>query len=98
MQVLVVEDNRVLASVLHRGLSDAGHAVVQVGDGIAAVDAATCAEFDAIVLNVILPGLDGIEVARRLRQQSVEAPIVYLTARHALPDVVEGLNAGAMTT
>ena len=95
MRVLVVEDEPKLANLLARGLREEGHAVDIAARGEDAVWMATAAPFDVIVLDVMLPGLDGFAVCRRLRDQDVWTPVLMLTARDAVEDRVEGLDAGA---
>jgi two-component system OmpR family response regulator len=95
MRVLIVEDERKLAELLARGLREEGHAADIAGDGEKAVWMAQAARFDVIVLDVMLPGLDGFEVCRRLRAQDVWTPVLMLTAREAVEDRVAGLDAGA---
>lgn len=95
MRVLVVEDELKMASLLLRGLTEEGHAVDVARTGDDAVWMAGAAEYDAIVLDVMLPGADGFEVCRRLREQEVWVPVLMLTARNAVEDRVAGLDAGA---
>jgi DNA-binding response OmpR family regulator len=93
--VLVVEDDRKLAASVRRGLEDAGLATDVVGDGAEALEAALTTAYDVILLDVMLPGMGGIEVSRRLRGRRVRAPILMLTARDSIDDRVTGLEAGA---
>src|SRR3977135_3302956 len=95
MWVLVVEDETSMGEVLRQGLEEHNHTVTLVRDGIAGLHAAETCAVDVIVLDVMLPGLNGIEVARRLRSAGRRAPIVMLTASDAPADVVNGLDAGA---
>lgn len=95
MRVLVAEDNTRMARLLRRGLEENGYAVDIVGDGTEAVWMGEENGYAAIVLDVMLPGLDGFEVCRRLREHGQWAPVVMLTARTAIADRVEGLDAGA---
>src|SRR5690349_14897366 len=95
VRVLVIEDDERLADVLVRGLADAGHEVDVRHSGPDGLAAATAAEHDAVVLDWMLPGLDGPEVCRELRARGVATPVLMLTARHAVPDRVDGLDAGA---
>jgi DNA-binding response OmpR family regulator len=93
--VLVIEDELSMGQLLRQGLEEANHTVTLAHDGLeGAYVGETCA-IDAIVLDVMLPGLDGIEVARRLRSAGRHVPILMLTARDAPADVVRGLDAGA---
>jgi DNA-binding response OmpR family regulator len=93
--VLVIEDEISMGELLRHGLEAANHTVTLTHDGLEGVHAAETCAVDAIVLDVMLPGLDGIEVARRLRSAGGHAPILMLTARDTPADVVVGLDAGA---
>jgi two-component system OmpR family response regulator len=95
MRVLVVEDEARAAALLRRGLSEEGYAVDVAGDGPEAVWRAAEFGYDVVVLDVMLPGLDGFEVCRRLRAGGCWAPVLMLTARDAVADRVRGLDAGA---
>jgi DNA-binding response OmpR family regulator len=95
MQVLVVEDERRMAELLRQGLEEEGHSVVLAGNGTEGLAIAESHPFDAIVLDVMLPGLDGFSVARKLRSARNQTPILMLTARDATEDMVAGLNLGA---
>ena len=95
MRVLVVEDEAKLAGLLRRGLEEGGHAVDLARSGDDALWRAAAAEYDAVVLDVMLPGLDGFDVCRRLRERGVWVPVLMLTARDAVADRVAGLDAGA---
>src|SRR5579862_5609086 len=95
MRVLVVEDETRMARILKRGLEDEGHAVDVAADGPEGLWMATENSYAAIVLDVMLPGFDGFELCRQLRQAGVWAPVLMLTARAAVGDRVRGLDAGA---
>lgn len=95
MWVLVIEDEVSMGELLRQGLVEANHTVTLAHDGLEGVAAGETCAVDAIVLDVMLPGLNGIEVARRLRSVGQRAPIIMLTARDAPSDVVNGLDAGA---
>ena len=95
MRVLVVEDEVRMAALLRRGLAEEGYAVDVAGDGADAVWRATEFSYDAVVLDVLLPGIDGFEVCRRLRDGGCWVPVVMLTARGDVADRVRGLDAGA---
>jgi two-component system OmpR family response regulator len=95
MRVLVVEDEVRLALLLKRGLEEEGYAVDTSGDGAEALWHATETEYDAIVLDIMLPGMDGLEVTRRLRAERRWTPVLLLTARDAIDERVMGLDAGA---
>jgi len=93
--VLVVEDEKKLAGLLARGLREEGYAADLADRGEEALWMAGSVPYDAIVLDVMLPGLDGFAVCRRLRQAGVWSPVLMLTARDAVDDRVAGLDAGA---
>jgi len=95
MRVLIVEDDEQVAGSLRRGLRELGMAVDTVADGVEALAAAEAAPYDVIVLDVMLPGRDGYEVARTLRRRRVGSRILMLTGRTAVDDRVQGLDAGA---
>jgi two-component system response regulator MprA len=94
-RVLVVDDDPALRRMLERSLVAEGFAVTAAGDGPAALVEAERAAPDVIVLDVAMPGLDGLAVARRLRAKGLPTPILMLTARDAVPERVAGLQAGA---
>ena len=91
----MVEDEVKMASLIRRGLSDEGIAVDLAGRGEDALWRAGATDYDAIVLDVMLPGIDGFETCGRLRRQGVWAPVLMLTARDAVEDRVAGLDGGA---
>lgn len=95
MQILVVEDERRMADLLKRGLTEEGHQVVVARDGATGFETARAACFDVIVLDMMLPRMDGLTVARRLRDNRNQTPILMLTAKDAAADVVRGLDSGA---
>jgi two-component system, OmpR family, response regulator len=95
VRALVVEDQPKLASLIQRGLTEEGYAVDVAPDGPQALLRATATEYDVIVLDVMLPGFDGFEVCRRLREQTVRAPVLMLTARDGVDDRIAGLDLGA---
>jgi len=95
MRVLVVEDEVRMAGLLKRALQEEGHAVDVAADGQEGLWLATENAYGAIVLDVMLPGLDGFQVCRRLRESGSWVPVLMLTARDAVGDRVRGLDAGA---
>jgi DNA-binding response OmpR family regulator len=95
MQVLVVEDERRMAELLRQGLEEEGHSVILAMDGKEGLAMAESHAFDAIVLDVMLPGMDGFSIAKKLRASRNQTPILMLTARDATEDMVAGLNLGA---
>jgi two-component system, OmpR family, response regulator len=92
---MVVEDDVRTAGLLRRGLAEAGYAVDIAPDGPDAIWRATEFGYDVVILDVLLPGLDGFEVCRRLREAGCWAPVLMLTARHQPDDRVRGLDSGA---
>ena len=95
MQILVVEDEPGMAKLLKRTFQEDGHQVVLANDGKQGFEIARCTAFDVIVLDVMLPGMDGVSVARRLRECRDQTPVLMLTARDSPGDVVTGLDSGA---
>ena len=95
VRVLVVEDEKKLGELLVRGLREEGYAADLAGGGEDALWMARAVEYDAILLDVMLPGIDGFEVCRRLRDDDVWTPVLMLTARDAVFDRVSGLDTGA---
>lgn len=95
MKLLVVEDETRMIELLRKGLSEEGHTVVCGRDGDEGLDLARSYEFDAIILDVMLPKLNGYDIAQRIRQEKIATPILMLTAKDAVPDLVRGLDAGA---
>jgi two-component system copper resistance phosphate regulon response regulator CusR len=95
MRILVVEDDRVAAAVLSKGLREHTYAVDVAEDGSMALEQASINEYDLIVLDVLLPGINGLEVCRRLRAEGIAAPILMLTALGEPDQRVEGLDVGA---
>ena len=95
MRFLIAEDELKMAGLLARGLSEEGHAVDVERTGDGALRMARAVEYDAIVLDLMLPGLDGVQVCRGLREAGVWTPVLMLTARDGVEDRVAGLDAGA---
>jgi DNA-binding response OmpR family regulator len=95
MHLLVAEDDPQLGAMIARGLRERSYAIDLVPDGTRALESALINEYDALILDVMLPGLDGFEIARRLRARRSRLPILMLTARDDIVDRVEGLDAGA---
>ncbi len=95
VRVLVVEDDRKLASVIRQGLKEQGFSVDVCGDGRSGLGAALSTEYDALLLDVMLPGQDGFEVLRELRRRGSRVPVLVLTARSSVEDRVHGLDLGA---
>lgn len=94
MRLLLIEDDVVLTDTLARGLRELAHAVDVARDGDRGISLATLNPYDAIVLDVMLPGRDGMAVARELRARGNHTPILFLTARDAVQDRIDGLDSG----
>ena len=95
MKILVVEDEPKLGRLLVRGLGEEGHPADLAGTGEDALWMAAAAPYDAIVLDVMLPGIDGFATCRELRERGIWTPVLMLTARDAIEDRIEGLDTGA---
>jgi two-component system OmpR family response regulator len=95
MRILVVEDDAQMAALLRRGLESEGHEVVSAVDGLFGLDQLESEVFDAAIVDVMMPRLDGFELSRILRKRGDNTPILLLTAREAVADRVTGLDAGA---
>jgi two-component system, OmpR family, response regulator MprA len=95
VNVLLVEDDPAVRGAVERALRHAGHQPALAADGVRALEQATAVPYDAVVLDLGLPGLDGLEVCRRLRAAGNQVPVLMLTARAAVTERVSGLDAGA---
>lgn len=95
MRILLVEDERKVASFIARALREKTYAVDVAGTGEAGLEMAAATSYDAILLDIRLPGMDGIAVCRELRRSGIEAPVLMLTARVLVEERVHGLDAGA---
>ncbi len=95
MRVLVVEDDPEISRFVVRGLVEEHHLVDLVEDGPSAIEMATAEEYDAVMLDLMLPGADGFEVCRQLRARGVDTPVIMVTARDGVADRVAGLDGGA---
>jgi len=95
VKLLVVEDEARMVQLLRKGLSEEGHTVVCAADGAEGLDLARNYEFDVIILDVMLPKIDGYDLARTLRREKIATPVLMLTAKDAVPDLVQGLDSGA---
>lgn len=91
----MVEDDDRLAALLERGLKREGHIITHAADGSEGLDMALSHAFDVVILDVMLPVMDGFQVARTLRERGCQTPILMLTARDASTDIVTGLDTGA---
>jgi DNA-binding response OmpR family regulator len=94
MHVLVIEDEQRMAELLRRGLTEEGHHVVVALNGAEGLEMAQSFPFDAIILDIVLPEVNGLTVARRLRESHNRTPVLMLTARDSTADIVKGLDSG----
>ena len=95
MHILIVEDETALAEAVAHILHKAGHSADRVADGQSALDYIRAGAYDLVLLDIMLPRLDGLSVLRQMRSEGVQTPVLLLTARTTVPDKVAGLNAGA---
>jgi two-component system, OmpR family, response regulator len=95
MRILVIEDEHKIANAIRKGLHRESYAVDIVHDGIEGYDLAAAEQFDVIILDIMLPGMDGIEICEKLREQQVHTPILMLTSKSQIDDKVLGFNSGA---
>lgn len=95
MRILVVDDNRKLLEVIGKGLREESYAVDTAADGEEGRDYAETGVYDLIVLDIMMPKMDGIELLKKLRSKRMETPILMLTAKDAVEDIVKGLDSGA---
>ena len=95
MKLLIVEDEVRMADLLRKGLTEEGHMVTCAVDGAEGFGLARDYEFDVIILDVMMPKLSGYDLAKRLRSQRVQTPILMLTAKDSVPDIIHGLDLGA---
>ena len=94
MRVLVVEDDTAIAAFVARGLREAGYTVDEAGDGDAGVRLARAEPYDAAIIDLMLPGLDGLGLIEAIRREGIDTPVLILTARRSVDDRVRGLQAG----
>ncbi len=95
MKLLIVEDEARMVELLRKGLTEEGHTVVCASNGGEGLELARAYEFDVIILDVMMPKLNGYELAEKLRRERVATPMLMLTAKDTVPDLVRGLDAGA---
>jgi DNA-binding response OmpR family regulator len=95
MKLLIVEDEARMADLLHKGLTEEGHTATCAADGAEGLELAKSYEFDVIILDIMMPKLSGYELAKQLRAEKIRTPILMLTAKDAVPDIVKGLDLGA---
>jgi DNA-binding response OmpR family regulator len=95
MNLLVVEDEKKIANLINKGLREQGYNVDVVHDGNAGFERATSRPYDAVILDIMIPGRDGLNLLRALRERNISTPVMILTARGDVNEKVEGLDAGA---
>lgn len=95
MKILVIEDETKVGAFIKRGLEEHHHQVEVFADGLLGQQAAIGEDYDLIILDIMLPGVNGLSICRNLRDREVAAPVLMLTALNATHDIVDGLNAGA---
>ncbi|MCI5144193.1 MAG: DNA-binding response regulator [Candidatus Electrothrix sp. AR3] len=95
MKILLVEDDRKISSFVQKGLREQGFDIISCEDGDEGYEVASSQAFDVIILDIMLPGRDGLSILRNLREQKNTVPVILLTARSALNERLEGLNLGA---
>ena len=94
MKILVIEDEKKVANFLQKGLKEEQYVVDVAYDGLEGEDLATTNDYDLILLDIMLPGKDGIEILKTLRRQQINTPVIMLTAKEMVEDKIEGFNAG----
>jgi two-component system response regulator MprA len=94
MNLLIVEDEKRMVELLRKGLEEEGHTVVCAADGVEGLEMSKTYDFDMIILDVMMPRLDGYELAKRLRADKIPTPILMLTAKDSVQDIVRGLDLG----
>ncbi len=95
MRILIIEDEKKLADSIKKGLEQESYAVDAAYEGNDGFGLAVTCDYDLIILDLMLPGMDGIEICRKLREKNIDTPIIMLTARGQIKDRVEGLNSGS---
>ena len=95
MKILLVEDDKGIARFVKKGLSENAFSVVLVSDGEEGLRSVLRDHYDLIILDILLPKMDGLEILKRLRERAVQTPVVFLTAKDSESDIVHGLNLGA---
>ena len=94
MRILVVEDEKHLNRIISEAVEDEGYSVDSCYNGLEALEYLACADYDVIILDVMMPKMNGLELVRRLRSEGNNTPVLFLTARDAVADRVEGLESG----
>jgi len=95
MKILIVEDEHLIANALKKGLEQEHYTVDLVFDGLKGLDLAASGDYDIVLLDLMLPKMDGMEICRQLRSQQIHVPILMLTAKSQTEDKIKGLNCGA---
>ena len=95
MRILLIEDDRKIASFILKGMKSAGFAIDHATDGRAGFDMAVTEPYDAAIIDVMLPGMDGLTIVENLRQEKAEVPIIILSAKGSIKDRVRGLQSGS---
>ncbi|MBO9565933.1 MAG: response regulator transcription factor [Niastella sp.] len=95
MKVLLIEDEAAVAAMIRKGLSESGYTVTVAPDGNAGLDMGTGHSFDIMILDIMLPGINGLELCKRLRKEGIDTPILMLTALGTTENIVTGLDTGA---
>ena len=95
MRVLIVEDDQNLAETIKSGLEESGYAVDWVSDGFSGLNMVSAYSYDVIILDIMLPGMDGFTICQKIRSKHIDSPILILTARYRESDKVQGLDCGA---
>ena len=95
MRILIVEDERMINDIIARTLRKENYSVDSCFDGQEALDYIFSAEYDVLILDIMLPKLDGFEVLKRIRNKGIQTPVLFLTARESVQDRVKGLDYGA---
>src|SRR4051794_34556790 len=95
MNLLIIEDDPVIGKTLAKGFAEARHACRWIHDGVAGLDAVRAEPFDAVILDILLPGRSGLDVLRAMRAAGIRTPVILLTALGTVEERVEGLRAGA---
>ena len=94
MRILVVEDDKKIASFIAKGLKEAGYAVDISGDGLDGLEMGSSGVYDAAIVDIMLPGIDGLTLIERLRAQKINTPVIILSAKRTVDDRVKGLQTG----
>ncbi len=94
MRILLIEDDQVIANFIVKGLKEAGYGVDHAADGVEGLDLALNNNYDINIIDIMLPGLDGLSIIERMRKQKIETPVIILSAKRSIDDRVKGLQSG----